>query len=128
MRDCPGAVKPLATERIVLSFEPTIYLRAFFVNAMNMNTDGAPRGSRASIDGLTELAAYLTELVARGTLNAGFAHRLAREVRTEAGLSHVGNELGWVELQRALSCFDAEVNRARADGFVRALARLREAD
>ncbi|HEX7909616.1 MAG TPA: hypothetical protein VF534_16235 [Paraburkholderia sp.] len=95
---------------------------------MNMNTDGAAHGSRASVEGLTELAAYLTDLVARGALDAGFAHRLAREVRAEAGPGNVDNELGWVELQRALSCFDAEVNRAKADGFVRALARLREAD
>ncbi|MFM0030755.1 hypothetical protein PQR70_31510 [Paraburkholderia madseniana] len=36
--------------------------------------------------------------------------------------------MAWIELQLALSCFDTEVNRAKADGFVRALARLREAD
>ena len=95
---------------------------------MNRNLDGAGHKSRVNVEGLTDLAAYLTDLVARGALDAGFAHRLAREVRTEAGPGNVDNEMAWIELQRALSCFDAEVNRAKANGFVRALARLREAD
>ncbi|MDN7178277.1 hypothetical protein M0D69_09640 [Caballeronia sp. SEWSISQ10-4 2] len=95
---------------------------------MNKNSDGTGHASRASVEGLTELAAYLTDLVSRGTLDASFAHRLVREVRTEAGPSEVDNEPGWIELQHALSCLDAEVNKARADGFIRALARLREAD
>ncbi|KLU28122.1 hypothetical protein EOS_00935 [Caballeronia mineralivorans PML1(12)] len=95
---------------------------------MNRKTEGVGHGPRASVEGLTELAAYLTDLVARGTLDAGFAQRLAREVRTEAGPNTVDSESDWIELQRALSRFDAEVTRVRAGGFVRALAQLREAD